>query len=145
MDRVRQMIAKVAPTHSSVLILGETGTGKELVARALHDQSLRAEMPFVAINCGALPESLIESELFGHRKGAFTGADEHRIGLFEVANGGTVFLDEIGELPKAMQAKLLRFLESGEIRRVGDNASFTVDVRVVCATHRNLEEMVHEG
>ncbi len=121
MQRVRQLIAKVAPTNSTVLILGETGTGKELVARAVHDQSLRADMPFVAINCGALPENLIESELFGHRKGAFTGADDHRIGLFEVAHGGTLFLDEIGELPKAMQAKLLRVLESGEIRRVGDN------------------------
>ncbi len=145
MDKVREMIAKVAPTHSTVLILGETGTGKELVARALHDQSLRAEMPFVAINCGALPENLIESELFGHRKGAFTGADEHRVGLFEVANGGTLFLDEVGELPKAMQAKLLRFLESGEIRRVGENDSFTCDVRVVCATHRHLEEMIGDG
>jgi two-component system NtrC family response regulator len=102
-------------------------------------------MPFVAINCGALPETLIESELFGHRKGAFTGADEHRTGLFEVAHGGTLFLDEIGELPKAMQAKLLRVLESGEIRRVGDNESLRVDVRVVCATHRNLEAMVEEG
>ena len=128
-----------------MLVLGETGTGKELVARAIHDQSLRAEMPFVAINCGALPENLIESELFGHRKGSFTGADEHRVGLFEVANGGTLFLDEIGELPKPMQAKLLRFLESGEIRRVGENESFTVDVRVVCATHRDLQAMVDEG
>ena len=145
MDRVRQLIAKVAPTNSSVLILGETGTGKELVARALHDQSHRAAEPFVAINCGALPENLIESELFGHRKGSFTGADEHRIGLFEVANGGTLFLDEIGELPKAMQAKLLRVLESGEIRRVGENESLTVDVRVVCATHRQLDEMVDAG
>jgi two-component system NtrC family response regulator len=145
MQQVRMLIAKVAPTNSTALILGETGTGKELVARALHDQSLRADMPFVAINCGALPESLIESELFGHRKGSFTGADEHRVGLFEVANGGTLFLDEIGELPKAMQAKLLRFLESGEIRRVGENESFVVDVRVVCATHRQLEHMVEEG
>jgi two-component system NtrC family response regulator len=145
MERVRKLIAKVAPTNSTVLILGETGSGKELVARALHDQSLRADMPFVAINCGALPESLIESELFGHRRGSFTGADEHRVGLFEVANGGTLFLDEIGELPKAMQAKLLRFLESGEIRRVGENESFTVDVRVLCATHRHLEQMVEEG
>ncbi len=102
-------------------------------------------MPFVAINCGALPESLIESELFGHRSGSFTGADEHRVGLFEVANGGTLFLDEIGELPKAMQAKLLRFLESGEIRRVGENESFTVDVRVVCATHRDLERDGRRG
>jgi DNA-binding NtrC family response regulator len=145
MERVRKMISKVAPTNSTALVLGETGTGKELVARALHDQSLRSEMPFVAINCGALPESLIESELFGHRRGSFTGADEHRVGLFEVANGGTLFLDEIGELPKAMQAKLLRFLESGEIRRVGENESFTVDVRVVCATHRDLGQMVEEG
>jgi DNA-binding NtrC family response regulator len=142
MDRVRTLIAKVAPTQSTVLILGETGTGKELVARAVHDQSPRAGEPFVAINCGALPETLIESELFGHRKGAFTGADEHRVGLFEVANGGTIFLDEIGELPKAMQAKLLRVLESREIRRVGENRAMNVDVRVVCATHRDLPEMV---
>ena len=145
MQRVARLIAKVAPTNSTALILGETGSGKELVARAIHDQSLRHEMPFVAINCGALPESLIESELFGHRKGSFTGADEHRVGLFEVANGGTLFLDEIGELPKPMQAKLLRFLESGEIRRVGENESFIVDVRVICATHRNLQSMVEEG
>ena len=145
MRAVRAMIAKVAPTESTVVILGETGTGKELVARALHDQSLRAAMPFVPINCGALPENLIESELFGHRKGSFTGADEHRVGLFQVANGGTLFLDEIGELAKAMQAKLLRFLESGEIRRVGENESLTCDVRVVCATHRKLDEMVAGG
>ena len=145
MEAVRRMIAKVAPTNSTVLIWGETGTGKELVARALHDQSLRADMPLVPINCGALPENLIESELFGHRKGAFTGADEHRTGLFQVANGGTLFLDEIGELPKAMQAKLLRFLESGEIRRVGDNESLTCDVRVICATNRRLDHMVTTG
>jgi len=142
MENVRALIAKVAPTDSTVLILGETGTGKELAARAVHDQSRRAEMPFVPINCGALPENLIESELFGHRKGAFTGADENRAGLVAVANGGTLFLDEIGELPKAVQAKLLRFLESGEVRRVGENNSSTCDVRVVCATHRRLEEMV---
>jgi two-component system NtrC family response regulator len=115
------------------------------VARAVHEQSPRAAQPFVAINCGALPETLIESELFGHKKGAFTGADEHRIGLFEVANGGTIFLDEIGELPKAMQAKLLRVLESREIRRVGENRAVNVDVRVVCATHRDLPEMVAAG
>jgi len=145
MEAVRRMIAKVAPTDSTVLICGETGTGKELVARALHDQSLRAEMPFVPINCGALPENLIESELFGHRRGAFTGAEEHRTGLFQVANGGTLFLDEIGELPKAMQAKLLRFLESGEIRRVGDNDSLICDVRVICATNRHLDQMVATG
>ncbi len=144
MQKVRDLIAKVAPTDTTVLILGETGTGKELVARALHDQSERADKPFVAVNCGALPEHLIESELFGHRKGAFTGADEHRTGLFEVAHGGTLFLDEIGELPKAMQAKLLRFLESGEVRRVGDNQSFTCDVRVLCATNRGIESMVAE-
>ncbi|MCH7729482.1 MAG: sigma-54-dependent Fis family transcriptional regulator [Planctomycetes bacterium] len=145
MERVRALISRVAPTNSTVLILGETGTGKELVAQAVHDQSTRVDHPFVAINCGALPENLIESELFGHRKGAFTGADENRVGLFEVANGGTIFLDEIGELPRSMQAKLLRVLESGEIRRVGDNESFRVDVRVVCATHRNLVEMVDDG
>jgi two-component system NtrC family response regulator len=145
MQRVRDLISRVAPTSSNVLILGETGTGKELVARSVHDQSLRADMPFVAVNCGALPESLIESELFGHRKGAFTGADDHRVGLFEVAHGGTLFLDEIGELPLAMQSKLLRVLESGEIRRVGDNESFTIDVRAICATHRHLDEMVGEG
>lgn len=144
MDLVKKMIAKVAPTDSTVLIRGETGAGKELVARAVHDQSGRASAPFVAVNCGALPETLIESELFGHAKGAFTGADEHRVGLFEVANSGTIFLDEIGELPKAMQAKLLRVLESREIRRVGENTSTQIDVRIVCATHRDIEEMVAE-
>lgn len=145
MHQVRKMISRVAPTHSTVLVLGETGTGKELVARALHNQSLQADQPFVAINCGALPETLIESELFGHRKGAFTGADEHRAGLFEVADGGTLFLDEIGELPKSIQAKLLRVLESGEIRRVGHTETFKVNVRILCATHRQLEEMVSQG
>jgi DNA-binding NtrC family response regulator len=145
MDQVRALVKRVAPSDSTVLILGETGTGKELVARSIHEQSLRADKPFVAVNCGALPENLIESELFGHRKGAFTGADEHRVGLFEVADGGTLFLDEIGELPKAVQAKLLRVLESGEIRRLGDNTPFVVDVRVLCATHRNLEQMSRTG
>jgi DNA-binding NtrC family response regulator len=145
MQNVTKLVKRVAPTDSAVLIRGETGTGKELVARSIHEQSLRNEKPFVAINCGALPENLIESELFGHRKGAFTGADEHRVGLFEVADGGTIFLDEIGELPKSLQAKLLRVLESGEIRRVGDNQAYVVDVRVVCATHRNLEQMVADG
>jgi len=145
MHQVTRLIGRVAPTDSSVLILGETGTGKELVARALHEQSPRAEKPFVPINCGALPEQLIESELFGHRKGAFTGAEEHRRGLIEVADGGTLFLDEIGELPKAMQAKMLRFLESGEIRPIGANESSTCDVRIVCATNRDLEQMVADG
>ncbi len=145
MQRVKALIEKVAPTQSTVLVLGETGTGKELAARAVHLQSLRANKPFVAINCGALPENLIESELFGHRKGAFTGADDHRQGLFEVADGGTLFLDEIGELPKSTQSTLLRVLESGEIRRVGDNEPFKVDVRIVCATHRDLNKMVAAG
>ncbi|WP_164102707.1 sigma-54-dependent transcriptional regulator [Candidatus Laterigemmans baculatus] len=144
-EAVRKLVAKVAPTESTVMIRGETGSGKELVARSVHDQSLRADKPFVAINCGALPESLIESELFGHCRGAFTGADAARTGLFEVANDGSLFLDEIGELPLSMQAKLLRVLESGEIRRVGDNQTTKIDVRVICATHRDLEAMVEEG
>ncbi len=145
MQRVKKLIERIAPTDSSVLILGETGTGKELVARRVHDLSNRANMPFVAVNCGALPENLVESELFGHRKGAFTGADTPRKGLIEVANGGTLFLDELGELDKSMQVKLLRFLESGEVRRVGENEPFMVDVRIVCATNRDLQEMVEEG
>jgi DNA-binding NtrC family response regulator len=145
MKMVAKLIAKVAPTQSTVLIRGETGCGKELVARSVHEQSLRRTQPFIAINCGALPEHLIESELFGHKKGAFTGADMQRQGLFEVANGGTIFLDEIGELPLAMQAKLLRVLESGDIRRVGDNETLRVDTRVICATHRDLEAMVEDG
>jgi DNA-binding NtrC family response regulator len=132
----------VAPTESTVLIMGETGTGKELVARTLYQQSLRAAMPFVPVNCGSLSESLVESELFGHRKGAFTGADRDHKGLFEVANGGTLFLDELGELNKNIQVKLLRFLESGEIRRVGETAPFRTDVRVLCATNRDLRDMV---
>ncbi len=145
MLRVKQLVERIAPTNSSVLILGDTGTGKELVARRIHDLSHRVTMPFVAVNCGALPEHLVESELFGHKKGAFTGADSARKGLIEVADGGTLFLDELGELSKAMQVKLLRFLESGEVRRVGENDAFHVDVRIVCATNRNLEDMVHEG
>jgi len=142
MQNVVRLIDTVAPTDSSVLILGETGTGKELVARTLHERSTRAAMPFVPVNCGSLPENLVESELFGHRKGAFTGADQHRKGLFEVADGGTLFLDEVGELDKSIQVKLLRFLESGEIRRVGENEPFRVDVRVICATNRSLSQMV---
>lgn len=145
MQQVQRLIDRIAPTDSTVVILGETGTGKELVARAVHDRSYRVDQPFVAINCGALPENLIESELFGHRKGSFTGADEHRIGLFQVADGGTLFLDEIGELPKGVQAKLLRFLECGEIRKIGENTAIVCNVRVVCATLQNLETMVRSG
>lgn len=145
LEQVRRLVARVAGSTAAVLIRGETGTGKELVARSIHEQSGRAAGPLVAVNCGALPEHLVESELFGHRKGAFTGADEHRAGLFEVADGGTLFLDEIGELPRPLQARLLRALESGEIRRVGDSQPITVDVRVVCATHRSLEQMVAAG
>ena len=138
MAGVHRLIATVAPTDSTVLILGETGTGKELAARTLWQQSKRADMPFVPVNCGALSENLVESELFGHRKGAFTGADRDHKGLFEVANGGTLFLDEVGELNKNIQVKLLRFLESGEIRRVGETEPFRIDVRVLCATNRDL-------
>jgi len=145
MLRVRKLIDKIAPSDSAVLILGETGTGKEMVARRIHEQSERADAPFVAVNCGALPENLVESEFFGHRKGAFTGAETARAGLFEVANGGTLFLDELGELGKSMQVKLLRFLESGEVRRVGENEAFNVDVRIVCATNCDLQEMVEAG
>jgi DNA-binding NtrC family response regulator len=145
MRAVHTLVSKVAPTESTVLVRGETGCGKELVARAVHEQSHRASMPLVAINCGALPENLIESELFGHAKGAFTGADQARQGLFQMADGGSIFLDEIGELPLSMQAKLLRVLESGEIRSVGENRTTQVNVRVICATHRDLESMVEEG
>jgi len=145
MLRVKKLCEKIAPTGSSVLIQGETGTGKELVARRIHDLSPRAAMPFVPVNCGALAEHLVESELFGHGKGAYTGADKSRKGLIEVANGGTLFLDEFGELDKSMQVKLLRFLESGEVRRVGENEAFHVDVRIVCATNRDLQKMVADG
>ena len=145
MERLRSLIRKVAPTDSTVLIRGETGSGKELAARAVHDQSSRAEGPYIAVNCGALPESLIESELFGHTKGAFTGADATRSGLFQLADGGTLFLDEIGELPLAMQAKLLRVLETGEIRRLGDEKTIKVNVRIVAATHRDIERMARDG
>ncbi|MCI0378137.1 MAG: sigma-54 dependent transcriptional regulator [Gemmataceae bacterium] len=144
MQAVHRLIATVAPTESTVMILGETGTGKELVARTLFEQSKRADMPFIPVNCGALSENLVESELFGHRKGAFTGADRDHKGLFEVANGGTLFLDEVGELNKNIQVKLLRFLESGEIRRVGETEPFRTEVRVLCATNRDLREMIQK-
>ncbi len=139
---VLEQIRQVAPTHIPVLVLGETGTGKELVARAIHEQSDRAEGPFVAVNCGALPDTLLESELFGHRRGAFTGADRDKAGLFEHADGGTLFLDEIGDTSPALQVKLLRVLENREIRRLGDTATIPVDVRIVSATHRDLEQSI---
>ncbi|HZP06520.1 MAG TPA: sigma-54 dependent transcriptional regulator [Terracidiphilus sp.] len=142
---VRQMIARVAPTNATVLITGETGTGKELVARAIHKSSPRADKPFVAVNCAAFTETLLESELFGHEKGAFTGADRIRQGLFEAAHEGTLFLDEAGEMSQSTQAKLLRVLAEGKILRVGSTKPRDVDVRVVVATHRNLEDRVKEG
>ena len=135
-------IAKVAPTESTVLILGESGTGKELVARALHDQSRRSDAPMISLNCAAIPESLIESELFGHEKGAFTGAQTTRRGLIEAADGGSLFLDEIGELPMEAQARLLRVLQEGEIRRLGAIETRRVNVRLIAATHRDLQALV---
>jgi DNA-binding NtrC family response regulator len=142
MQDVHRFLSMVAPTDATVLILGETGCGKELAARTVWQLSKRAHMPFIPVNCGALAENLVESELFGHRKHAFTGAERDHKGIFEVANGGTVFLDEVGELPKNMQVKLLRFLESKEIRRVGDSEPFRTDVRVLCATNRDLRQMI---
>ena len=144
MQSVHRLIETVAPTDSTVMINGETGTGKDVAARTIYSLSHRAKGPFVPVNCGALSESLIESELFGHRKGAFTGADRDHKGLFEVADGGTLFLDEVGELNKNIQVKLLRFLESGEIRRLGETEPFRVDVRVICATNRDLKQMVRD-
>ena len=145
MQRLLRLVARVAPTDSAVLLLGESGTGKELVARSLHVLSKRSSGPFVPVNVGALPESLIESELFGHAKGAFTGADGERVGLVEEADHGTLFLDEIGDMPLPTQVKLLRTLEESEVRRLGENRSRRVNVRVVAATHRDLQQLVHEG
>jgi DNA-binding NtrC family response regulator len=142
---VLAVIARVAVSDSPVLVQGESGTGKELIARSIHLQSRRAARPFVSINCGALPDTLLESELFGHRKGAFSGAIASRIGLFEAANGGTLFLDEIGEMSPAMQVRLLRVLDSGEVRRVGEERVFHVDVRVVAATAKDLSREAADG
>ncbi|MGH8385781.1 MAG: sigma 54-interacting transcriptional regulator [Pseudomonas sp.] len=139
---LRKLLSKLAPTESPVLIRGESGTGKELVARTLHGQSQRRSKPFVAINCGAIPEHLIQSELFGHEKGAFTGAHQRKVGRIEAANGGTLFLDEIGDLPLELQANLLRFLQEKHIERVGGSQPIPVDVRVLAATHVDLEAAI---
>ncbi|MES2200800.1 MAG: sigma-54 dependent transcriptional regulator [candidate division FCPU426 bacterium] len=145
MQKVFSMLRRIAPSTSHALITGESGTGKELAARALHNLSPRAKGPFVQVNAGALPATLFEAELFGARKGAYTGADEDRQGLFQAADGGTLFLDEVGEVPLGSQAKLLRVLESGELKVLGEAKARKVDVRVVAATNRNLEAMVEEG
>ena len=144
-DQVLEMIVQVAPVDISVLITGESGTGKEMVAKAIHKQSRRSSKPLVTVNCGAIPEGIIESELFGHKKGAFTGAAEDRKGYFEEADNGTVFLDEIGEMPVETQVKLLRVLESGEFMRVGDAKTRKVDVRMIAATNKNLAEESDKG
>jgi DNA-binding NtrC family response regulator len=145
MTQLLAQIARVAASETRVCILGETGTGKELVARAIHEKSPRSENAFVTLNCAAVPAELIESELFGHEKGAFTGAAAKHLGKFEQADGGTLFLDEIGDMPVAMQAKLLRVLEEGEVERVGGDKPVRVNVRVVVATHRNLEDLVKQN
>jgi len=145
MREVREKIARVAPTPATVLITGETGTGKELVARAIHRQSPRSSKPFLAANCAALTETLLESELFGHERGAFTGADRSRLGLFEAAHEGTLFLDEVAEMSPAAQAKLLRVLTDGQVMRIGSVKTRAVDVRVLAATHRDLQQRVREG
>ena len=144
-QQVRQMMQQVADTDASVLILGESGTGKEVVARNLHYHSKRREGPFVPVNCGAIPAELLESELFGHEKGAFTGTITSRAGRFELANGGTLFLDEIGDMPLPMQVKLLRVLQERTFERVGSNKTQNVDVRIIAATHKNLEKMIEDG
>ena len=145
MRRVMAQVERVAASESRVCIWGETGTGKELVARTVHEKSQRHNGPFITLNCAAVPAELIESELFGHEKGSFTGAASRHTGKFEQAHGGTLFLDEIGDMPLAMQAKLLRVLEEGEVERIGGDKPVKVDVRVVAATHRNLEQLVREG
>ncbi len=145
MTKAKRLIEQVAATDATVLILGETGVGKELFARAIHNLSWRRERPLIKVNCAALPSSLIESELFGHEKGAFTGATTRRAGRFELANGGTMFLDEIGELPLELQAKLLRVIQEGEFERLGGSQTISTDIRIVAATHRDLSKMILAG
>jgi DNA-binding NtrC family response regulator len=145
MQRILRLVTRVAATDSTVLLLGESGTGKELIARSLHVQSRRAQGPFVPVNLGAIPESLMESELFGHSRGAFTGASAERRGLIEAADRGTLFLDEVGDMPPLSQVKLLRVLENNEVRRVGEDVPRHVDVRVVAATHRDLQSEIERG
>ncbi len=145
MSRVIDRMKRIAPSDASVLVTGETGTGKELIAQAIHQNSPRKLKPFVALNCAALSDHLLESELFGHKKGAFTGADSDRVGRFEYANGGTLFLDEVGDMPMPTQIKLLRVLEDGEITRIGENEPIAVNVRVLSATNRDLEELIERG
>src|SRR5438477_7140257 len=145
MRKVYRLTRQVAPTRASVLLVGETGTGKELIARAIHRLSPRAEGPYVRVNCGALAESLLESELFGHVKGAFTGAVENKTGRFEAAHGGTIFLDEISSMSAKLQVKLLRVLQEREFERVGDSKTIRVDVRVVAATNESLEDEIEAG
>jgi two-component system response regulator HydG len=145
MQALLPKMATVANTDASVVIRGESGSGKEVIARAIHANSARRAKPFVAVNCAALPSELLESELFGHARSAFTGANTARKGLFETADGGTLFLDEIAEMPLALQAKLLRALQDGEIRRVGESQPFQVDVRLLCATHQHLQNAVRDG
>src|SRR5689334_24581266 len=142
---VNRLIQQVAPYDSTALVLGESGTGKEVVARAIHDASPRRQRPFVAVNCGAIPAELLESELFGHEKGSFTGAIASRKGRFEIAEGGTLFLDEIGDMSLPMQVKLLRVLQERVFERVGNHAPIRCDVRIIAATHRNLEESIAAG
>jgi two-component system nitrogen regulation response regulator NtrX len=145
LDQVRESVARAAPTNATVLIIGESGVGKELVARAIHRNSLRKDEEFVQVNCAAIPEELIESELFGHEKGSFTGATEKQIGKFELAHKGTIFLDEVGDMSLRTQAKVLRVLQEGEVERIGSQKTIQVDVRVIAATNKNLEEAIEKG